>query len=128
MMSNSVTPGAITHQTPLSMGFSQQEYWSELACPLPGDPPDPGIEPTSPALQADFFTSTKAQGLGKYFYVDRVQIVSDGGGGHVPGRHHNLEREYTKRKVHSEHGKSSWLILFNNFSVSSSFSIDLCQS
>ena len=43
-------------QAPLSMGFSSQEYWSGLLCPLPGNLPDPGIEPTSPvspALQAD---------------------------------------------------------------------------
>ena len=30
------------------MGFSRQEYWSELTCPSPGDLPDPGIEPASP--------------------------------------------------------------------------------
>ena len=35
------------------MGFSRQEYWSELPFPFPGDLPDPGIEPLSPALQAD---------------------------------------------------------------------------
>ena len=34
-------------QAPLSMGFSRQEYWSGLPCPLPGDPPHPGIKPTS---------------------------------------------------------------------------------
>ena len=38
---------------PLSMGISRQEYWGGLPCPSPGDPPDPGIEPESPALQAD---------------------------------------------------------------------------
>ena len=48
------TPWTIAHQTPLSMGFSRQEYWSGLPCPLPpGDLPDPGIKPTTPALQAD---------------------------------------------------------------------------
>ena len=36
---------------PLSMEFSRQEYWSGLPCPPPGDLPDPGIEPGSPALQ-----------------------------------------------------------------------------
>ena len=41
------------HQTPLSMGVSRQEYCSGLPCPPPGDLPDPGIEPASPALQAD---------------------------------------------------------------------------
>ena len=40
-------------QTPLSMGFSRQEYWSGLPFPSLGDLPDPGIEPGSPALQAD---------------------------------------------------------------------------
>ena len=36
-----------------SMEFSRQEYWSWLPCPFPGDLPDPGIKPRSPALQAD---------------------------------------------------------------------------
>ena len=41
------------HQTPLSVGFSIQEYWNGLPCPRLGDLPDPGIEPVTPALQAD---------------------------------------------------------------------------
>ena len=41
------TPWTVAHQAPLSMGFFRQEYWSGLACPPPGDLPDPGIEPTS---------------------------------------------------------------------------------
>ena len=39
--------------TPLSLGFSRQEYWSGLPCPTPGDLPNPEIEPVSPALRAD---------------------------------------------------------------------------
>jgi len=35
------------------MGFSRQEYWSGLPFPSPGDLPDPGIEPWSPAFQAE---------------------------------------------------------------------------
>ena len=46
-------PWTVAHQAPLSMGFSRQEYWSGLPLPTPGDLPDPGIEPRSPALQAD---------------------------------------------------------------------------
>ena len=38
----------VAHQTPPSMGFSRQEYWSGLPFPSPGDLPDPGIEPRSP--------------------------------------------------------------------------------
>ena len=47
------TPWTVACQAPLSMEFSRQEYWSELPFPSPGDLPDPGIEPGSPALQAD---------------------------------------------------------------------------
>ena len=49
----SVTLWTITHQTPLSRGFSRQEHWSGLPFPLPGGIPDPGIKPGYPALQAD---------------------------------------------------------------------------
>ena len=50
-------PWTVAHQAPPSMGFSRQEYWSGLPFPSPGDLPDPGIEPTSPTLQADALTS-----------------------------------------------------------------------
>ena len=49
----SVTPWPVARQAPLSMEFSRQDYWSGLPFPSPGDLPDPGIEPGSPALQAD---------------------------------------------------------------------------
>ena len=52
-----VTPWTAACQAPLSMGFSRQEYWSGLPFPSPGDLPDPGIEPRSPALEADALTS-----------------------------------------------------------------------
>ena len=45
-----VTPWTVPHQAPLSMGFSRKQYWSGLTFPSPGDLPDPGIEPGSPAL------------------------------------------------------------------------------
>ena len=48
-----VTPCTIARWSPLSMGFSRQEYESRLPCPPPGDLPNPGIEPASPALQED---------------------------------------------------------------------------
>ena len=46
----------VAHQAPPSIGFSRQEYWSGLPFPSPGDLPDPGIKPRSPALQADALT------------------------------------------------------------------------
>ena len=44
------TPWTVAYQTPPSMGFSRQEYWSGLPSPSPGDFPNPGIEPRSPTL------------------------------------------------------------------------------
>ena len=51
-----VTPQTVARQVPLSMGFSRQEYWSGVPFPSPGNLPDPGIEPTPPALAGRFFT------------------------------------------------------------------------
>ena len=49
------TPWTVAQQAPLSMGFPRQEYWSGLPFPSPGDHPNPGLKPGSPAFQADFF-------------------------------------------------------------------------
>ena len=51
------TPWTAAHQTPLSLGFPRQEYWSGLPFPSPRDLPDPGIEPVSAALADRFFTA-----------------------------------------------------------------------
>ena len=56
-MSDSATPGTVACQAPPSMGFSKQEYWSGLPFPSPEDLPNLGIEPGSPALQADSLPS-----------------------------------------------------------------------
>ena len=47
------TPWTVIHQAPLSIGFPRLEYWSALTFPSQGDLPNLGIEPRSPALQAD---------------------------------------------------------------------------
>ena len=67
-MSDAATLWTIAHQAPLSMGFSRQEFWSGLLCPLPGDLPDPGIEPASsaaPALAGGFFIT---RATWEYYY------------------------------------------------------------
>ena len=51
------TPRTVAYQAPLSMGFSRQEYWTGLPFPSPGELPNSGNEPKSPALQADALTS-----------------------------------------------------------------------
>ena len=56
-MSDSAIPWTVAYQASPSMGFSRQECWSGLPLPSPEDFPDPGIEPGSPALQADSLLS-----------------------------------------------------------------------
>ena len=51
------TPWTVACQAPLSMGFPRQEYWSGLPFLSPGDLPNPGIKPVSPALASGFFTT-----------------------------------------------------------------------
>ena len=51
VVSNSLQPHE-PYQAPRSMEFSEQEYWSRLPFPPPGDLPHPGIQPRSPTLQA----------------------------------------------------------------------------
>ena len=74
-----MTPWTVACQAPLSMGFSRQEYWSGLLFLSPEYLPNPGIEPGSPALQADslpFKLQGRSYGfklsflLGKYLSVD----------------------------------------------------------
>ena len=57
MSDSFVNPWTLAHQVPLSMGFHRQEYWRGVPFPSPGELPNPGIEPTSPALADRFFTT-----------------------------------------------------------------------
>ena len=80
-----VTPWTVSHQAPLSMAFSRQEYWSGLPCPSPTDLPDPGIEPRSPKLQVislpselqGWYLYKKRTSRGKYAH--RKNIIEDEG-------------------------------------------------
>ena len=75
-----VTPWTVAHQAPLSMGFSRQEDWSGLSCPLSGYLPDPGIEPTSlisPAL-AGTFSTTSAFGNHSWFCQSHLSFIHSG--------------------------------------------------
>ena len=69
-----VTPWAEAYQAPPSMEFSRQEYYSDLPFPSPGDLPDPGIEPRTPALQADTlpFEPSGKPNSGKFFSQTNV--------------------------------------------------------
>ena len=61
------TPWTVAYQAPPYIGLSSQEYWSGLPFPSPGDLPDSGIEPRSPALQADALTSEPSEKPNKWF-------------------------------------------------------------
>ena len=76
-----VTPWVASHQAPLSMGFSRQEYWSALPCCPPGTRPNPGIEPRSPTLRVDSIPpepQEKGEGLVKHadFWASHPEILN----------------------------------------------------
>ena len=66
-------PWGIASQAPLSMEFSRQEYWHGLPCPSPGELPNPGIKPGSPAMQAD---SLPSEPPGKPISNDKKLLLS----------------------------------------------------
>ena len=71
-----VTPWTVARQSPLSMGFSRQEYWSGLPFPSPGDLSNPRIEPGSPALQADTLCSEPpGNKVGCYFLLQGIFLT-----------------------------------------------------
>ena len=69
----------LSHQTPLSMGFSRQEYWSGLPCLPPGDFTDPVIEPAPPALACKFFTTEplgKTNSTSKWYQIHFLYLIN----------------------------------------------------
>ena len=65
-------PWTVAHQSPLSIEFSRQEYWSGFSSPSPGDLPDLGVKPGSAALQAD---SLLSQTPGKTSWLSRIFAI-----------------------------------------------------
>ena len=68
------TPWTVAYEAPPSMGFSRQECWSGLSFPSPGDFPDPGIEPGSPALQADALPSEPSVGQTIFIVIPKYYL------------------------------------------------------
>ena len=69
----------VARQTPLSMGFSRQEYWSGLSCPPPGELPNQGTEPAclmSPALAGRFFTTSATWEAHPPSFYGEAEIIS----------------------------------------------------
>ena len=74
----SITKSCPTRQAPLSMGFSRQEHWSGLPFPSPGDLTNPGIEPTSPALAGEFFTTEPPGKAPEFCVTSQMSPMSPG--------------------------------------------------
>ena len=90
------TPWTVACQAPPSMGFSRQEYWSGVPFPSPGDLSDPGMEPATPALQADALSSEPPK-LTPKRDLGRQQKNSYERKGHKAarvGQLYNLERQH----------------------------------
>ena len=86
MSDSFVIPGVVSHQAPLSMGFSRQEYWSGFSLPSPGDLSDPGIKPVSPALTGGSFTTEPRGKPPEWDDVPLKQEASNSHGSHI-GNH-----------------------------------------
>ena len=72
VMSDSATLWTVANQAPPSMGFSRQEYWSELPFPSPGELPDPGIKPRSPTLHGGALTSEPWERLIRGVFLNKL--------------------------------------------------------
>ena len=77
------TPWTVAYQDPPSMGFSRQEYWSGLPFPSPGNLPDSGIEPRSPALRQTLYCLSH-QGSGDHPMTNPPETPADSFSGKQP--------------------------------------------
>ena len=93
-----MTPWTVAYQAPTSMGLSRQEYWSGLPFPSPGDLPNPGIKPGSPAFQADA-CKTKGQHDNSVLILNYSSGYKDKIYSFAQYNTHGLGRKYT---VHSK--------------------------
>ena len=130
------TPWTVAHKAPPSMEFSRQEYWSELTFPSPGDHPDLGIEPRSPALQADALPS-EPPGKPPYTTSDCILtfLIDMSFNNNLPWyfcrrRHHRedlsnrfLFSKWAKKAQKDTQGPNDWgkRIIWSTFSVSHFF-------
>ena len=96
-----VTPWTVACQAPLSMGFSRQEYWSGLPFPSPGDLPNSGIEPRSPALQADALFSEPPGKSGIHIFSLNLSLDSYGQFTQWPCKQLKLDVSKTELIIHS---------------------------
>ena len=112
------TPRTVAYQAPPSMGFSRQEYCSGVPFPSPGDLPNPGIEPRSPALQANTLTSEppgKPQPLGQRWKIHSTTGMRGGHTTRAPTMPEHEENQMWAKSIWkinktilSQQGSSVW--------------------
>ena len=107
VISNSVTPWTVARQAPLSTGFSRQEYWSGMPFPSPGDLPDPGSKPRSPALQTDFFYHLSHQCF-KMYWLSWTCVWASSGSWWWTGKPGVLQSMGSQRVRHSWVTELNW--------------------
>ena len=115
-----LTPWIVGCQSPLSMGFPRQNYWSGFPFPSPEDLPDSRIEPASPALTGRFFT-TEPPGK-PIVYIYHILFYGYGEGNGTPLQHSCLEIPWTEEpgrvrsmgllRVRHDWATSLWLFTF----------------
>ena len=117
------SPWTVAHQAPLSMEFSRQECWSGLPFPSPGALPNPGIEPGSPAVQANSLSSKPPQN--PLSHMDPISFNQLNWG--IKKRWHYRVGGWNKRgKINSECSCLLWLliIMFSSYCRGDFFLLD----
>ena len=106
-LSNSSSNGLQPARLLLSMGFPRLEYWSGFSFPSPGDLPDPGIEPISPALQVDSLPSEPPE---KTNYLPSITILLFQSPGNPPKSYCFIEHSLQTLKIHTFQRKGRYFL------------------
>ena len=115
----SATPQTIVHQAPLSMRIFRQEYWSRLPFSLPGDLPNPEIQPTFLALKADSLPLRHLE-----WNITTTKLFKKGKQGII----HNWEKKKRERERTKSKCKLASYFLFNYSSVLFSLKLSIQES
>ena len=110
MSDSFVTPWTVACQAPLSMRFPGQEYWSGLPFPSPGDLPNPGIEPKSPALAGRLFATEPPEKSSRSTTVNQSTFRSESRDQHTDtGCKDITQRDEASKKNHLQKIRQGWL-------------------
>ena len=126
-----VTPWTVACQVSLSMEFSRLEYWSGFPCSPPGDLPNPGIEPTSPALQVDSLPSEPPgkltnTGVGSLPFLQGIFLIQESNPCLLHCRHILYQLNYQGSPPTSLPTPQVWKDLFKYYNCRQKPVLSLC--